>query len=629
MANPAPDYPAAIHTPLDISAKANVPLGTSPNKHTQVHGKIEEEIAAIQRKLGILESNAEDATTGQVLTKQEDGSTIWADPQGGGASLEIGSPVTASTPLRLLSTDSDGNLTDEVWGAEIGNVFGILDYSSLSSPLVPGIAIVMADTTPVGGTKAIGFSGQSGAGISLGLSDFDTFNSYWNIIKNASNEALFQFSPYGSNVSTDGNFTISSAGVQLSNTGATVAMFDSDDTLSANSNSRVPTQQAVKAYIDNNGGGGGISSVGAGDGITVDNTDPDNPVVALDGTSLASLLLADSAMQPGDAVSALSNDANYVTSSALSSYLPKSGGTMTGSLIFEYGFITIKREAMTTSYAAIVQYQTGADLKWSHGIFRGDDDWRLWKSGSTTDIIRVEHTTEKVYISGLRLIDLTAARIAYVDSNKELKALNTSTYPSLTELSYVKGVTSSIQAQFANFGGGVLLSNSRAGTALSLFAPGNGSASATAYSPGNMIIWGFSGLGIQNIEALQVNVTATSLAAGEYVTICVYEALANGGPGTLLWSENIVCATTGDKTIGGLSGRTRPAKGWIAVLNPSGNSGSVTLSRYLPSPFNNALVNAAGVGGARLKTGVASPPDLTSEVMTVDHTGVPIVRARP
>lgn len=41
----------------------------------------------------------------------------------------------------------------------------------------------------------------------------------------------------------------------------------------------------------------------------------------------------------------------------------------------------------------------------------------------------------------------TASRVAIFDASKNLKAADTTTYPSLTELSYVKGVTSAIQTQ--------------------------------------------------------------------------------------------------------------------------------------------------------------------------------------
>ena len=45
---------------------------------------------------------------------------------------------------------------------------------------------------------------------------------------------------------------------------------------------------------------------------------------------------------------------------------------------------------------------------------------------------------------------LTASEILGTDVNKKLVSLAVATYPSLTELSYVKGTTSEIQTQLGN-----------------------------------------------------------------------------------------------------------------------------------------------------------------------------------
>ena len=52
----------------------------------------------------------------------------------------------------------------------------------------------------------------------------------------------------------------------------------------------------------------------------------------------------------------------------------------------------------------------------------------------------------------------TASTIASFDASKNIRSLSTSTYPSLTELSYVKGVTSSIQTQLNSKGSGTVTS---------------------------------------------------------------------------------------------------------------------------------------------------------------------------
>jgi hypothetical protein len=47
----------------------------------------------------------------------------------------------------------------------------------------------------------------------------------------------------------------------------------------------------------------------------------------------------------------------------------------------------------------------------------------------------------------INLQDLNTQQIVATDTNKELVSLDTATYPSLTEISYVKGVTSGVQSQ--------------------------------------------------------------------------------------------------------------------------------------------------------------------------------------
>lgn len=59
--------------------------------------------------------------------------------------------------------------------------------------------------------------------------------------------------------------------------------------------------------------------------------------------------------------------------------------------------------------------------------------------------------TKSLTVNSVGLNGLTASQIVATDGSKILQSLTTATYPSLTELSYVKGVTSAIQTQFARF----------------------------------------------------------------------------------------------------------------------------------------------------------------------------------
>ena len=56
----------------------------------------------------------------------------------------------------------------------------------------------------------------------------------------------------------------------------------------------------------------------------------------------------------------------------------------------------------------------------------------------------------QIFTTGINLTNEIANTIAHFDASKNLKSLSTATYPSLTELSYVKGVNSSIQTQLDN-----------------------------------------------------------------------------------------------------------------------------------------------------------------------------------
>ena len=58
---------------------------------------------------------------------------------------------------------------------------------------------------------------------------------------------------------------------------------------------------------------GNVNAVTSGTGIDVDNSDPSEPIVNLDASSIASLALADSALQTGDNISELTNDSGYIT----------------------------------------------------------------------------------------------------------------------------------------------------------------------------------------------------------------------------------------------------------------------------------------------------------------------------
>jgi len=68
----------------------------------------------------------------------------------------------------------------------------------------------------------------------------------------------------------------------------------------------------------------------------------------------------------------------------------------------------------------------------------------------TADVLKLDQTTPQTIINGQPIFDtLTASQIVATDANKKLQTLAVATYPSLTELSYVKGLSSAVQTQLS------------------------------------------------------------------------------------------------------------------------------------------------------------------------------------
>lgn len=96
---------------------------------------------------------------------------------------------------------------------------------------------------------------------------------------------------------------------------------------------------------------------------------------------------------------------------------------------------------------------TRGALSVMRGSSADTDDIFEGKNGAGTQVFGV--TGEGKVTADIVIADSnTADRIASIGSSKEIESLDTTTYPSLTELAYVKGVTSSIQVQIDAAGGG-------------------------------------------------------------------------------------------------------------------------------------------------------------------------------
>jgi hypothetical protein len=150
-------------------------------------------------------------------------------------------------------------------------------------------------------------------------------------------------------------------------------------------------------------------------------------------------------------ISSLTNDSGYITSSALSPYLtaataastyfPLLGGSITGT-------------AGAGFFGAIAQSSNPSAPTSGFRLFANSTHALSWigQNGYIRTFDGTANTADRIYtlpnISGTFPLGTgTTNELTYWSGTNTISTLTTATYPSLTELSYVKGVTSSIQPQ--------------------------------------------------------------------------------------------------------------------------------------------------------------------------------------
>jgi len=124
---------------------------------------------------------------------------------------------------------------------------------------------------------------------------------------------------------------------------------------------------------------------------------------------------------------------NYIGFAFGNSNVVTAGASGTHNLISRIAIkgLTIDSGAATTANAATFYIEGAAT-----GTETITNNYALWVDGG---ISRLD--------GGLLLDNLTASELIATDANKNLVSLAVATYPSLTELSYIKGLTSAIQTQ--------------------------------------------------------------------------------------------------------------------------------------------------------------------------------------
>jgi len=258
--------------------------------------------------------------------------------------------------------------------------------------------------------------------------------------------------------------------------------------------------------------------------------------------------------------------------------------------------------------SAVYLTSTSGDL--SLGTTTANDIHFVVNSGAT-DILTLTSA------GAVNMPGATASTIAIFDASKNLISATTATYPSLTELSYVKGVTSSIQTQLNAKGAGTVTSVGFTGGLISVatatttpaltvagtsggipyFSSASTWASSAALAANALVIGGGTGAaptttttGTGVLTALGVNVGS----AGAFVTF-------NGALGTP--SSGTVTNLTGTASINinGTVGATTPAAGTFTTL-VAGSTTSLLLGTA------GSAVGNIGFRNATSGTATVAPP---------------------
>jgi hypothetical protein len=113
-------------------------------------------------------------------------------------------------------------------------------------------------------------------------------------------------------------------------------------------------------------------------------------------------------------------------------------GTIEGDTAFTFDTTTDKLTVDGRVHTTVVEAHTSAGLLIEAN---GGADVALFGAGGGQNA---------TFYDGVKLDASTASRILSTDASKNITALDTTTYPSLTELSYIKGLSSAVQTQINN-----------------------------------------------------------------------------------------------------------------------------------------------------------------------------------
>lgn len=342
-------------------------------------------------------------STSQVLGKASgtDYDTEWIDQTGGGGNMKIGENVIDASPRRALFTDDDGKLTDDVMKSKDISFFG----GALTGKAVKPVNFVHDDSMLLGGIDATSFEGTESFGVLQSIDrsgsfaytkvDFDNLDSVppETLFLIAYDEATGKSSMF---YYPNGIFTDPAPMFAIDETGIVVA----------------GTQKFDKVVTE-----------------LTDAVDTEIPTAKL-------LLDTKNALQTE--IDTLTTDVgNLQTAVVKRMQLIGTYSFGSDTINFYDGRPSVDIDSYTPSSGEILRVRTAGTKDFGSGfVFAG-----------VNDFIYYDNTEWKTIFNPSKVASFASNALLATGNAEQIQTLNTSTYPDLTELSRIKGVTSPLQTQ--------------------------------------------------------------------------------------------------------------------------------------------------------------------------------------